>query len=108
MDKTRMQTKEHCNRSLLWPQEKSKQELVKSIYNCLETPVSLQMSENEVILGGDLNAKIEIDNNEIKQKQSRNRKLLQRMMESTGLQAIITKADIGSRTKVNRKNTNER
>ena len=66
------------------------------------------MSGNEVILGGDFNAKIEIDNNEIKQKQSRNGKLLQRMIENTGLQAISTKADIGSWTKVNRKNTNEK
>ena len=90
------------------PQEKTKQELVKSIYNCLETQVSLQMSGNEVILGGDFNAKIEIDNNEIKQKQSRNGKLLQRMIENTGLQAISTKADIGSWTRVNRKNTNEK
>ena len=90
------------------PQEKTKQELAKSIYNCLETQVSLQMSGNEIILGGDFNAKIEIDNNEIKQKQSRNGKLLQRMIENTGLQAISTKADIGSWTRVNRKNTNEK
>ena len=90
------------------PQEKkNKQELVKSIYNCLETQVSLQMSHNEVIMGGDFNAKTEINNNEIKQKQSRNGKLLQRMMENTGLQAISTKADIGTWTRVNRKNTNE-
>ena len=105
MDKTRMQTKEHVIGVFYGPQEKNKQELVKSIYNCLETQVSLQMSSNEVILGGDFNAKIEINNNEIKQKQSRKGKLLQRMIENTGLQ---TKADIGSWRRVNRKNTNEK
>ena len=90
------------------PREKNKEELVKCIYYCLETQVSLQMSDNEVILRGDFNAKIEIDNNEIKQKQSRNGKLLQSIMKNTGLQAISTKAKIGSWTRVSRKITNEK
>ena len=90
------------------PREKNKEELVKCIYYCLETQISLQMSDNEVILRGDFNAKIEIDNNEIKQKQSRNGKLLQSIMKNTGLQAISTKAKIGSWTRVSRKITNEK
>ena len=49
-------------------QGKSRQDHAKGIYNYLETQVSIQMRDNEVILGWDLNAKLEITNNETKQK----------------------------------------
>ena len=60
MDKIGMQTKEHSYKSLLWtPWKKIKKEQAKLIYHSLENQVSLLMKHNEIILGGDFNAKLE-------------------------------------------------
>ena len=65
------------------------------------------MEDNEVILGGDFNAKLEIDSKEGNPKHSRNGRQLQQMMENTGLQEVSTNPDTGMWTRVNSKNTNK-
>ena len=59
LGKTSMQTKKYSNRRLLWPQEKERTEKVTEIYNHLETQMN-QPSQNEIILGEDFSAKLEL------------------------------------------------
>ena len=61
--------------------KKIKQEEAKLIYQSLENQVSVLKEDNEVILGGDFNPKLEIKTKEAMQRQSRNGKLLQQLIE---------------------------
>ena len=67
------------------------------------------MKHGDIILIGDFNAKLEIEkDNKIIQQQSGNGKRLQRTINNTGLHPITTEANIGTWTRVNRHNTNEK
>ena len=90
------------------PQEKIKLEEAKLIYQSLENQISLLKESNEVILGGDFNAKLEINTKEAKQKQSRNGKMLQQLIENTDLITASTNPDIGMWTRANRKKETEK
>ena len=90
------------------PQEKIKLEEAKLIYQSLENQISLLKENNEVIIGGDFNAKLEINTKEAKQKQSRNGKMLQQLIENTDLITVSTSPDIGIWTRANRKKDTEK
>ena len=67
MDQTRMQTKKYSHRRILWTIEKINLEEAKMIYQSLENQISLLKENIEVILGGDFNAKQEINTKKAKQ-----------------------------------------
>ena len=90
------------------PQENKATEKVREIYSNLETQIKQKSKDNNIILGGDFNAKLQVENNYHKQTQSRNGKSLQEMLDNTQLIPITTKADYGFYTRVNRNNPNEK
>ena len=67
------------------PQENEKIEKVKDIYHTLETQINQKIKTNEIILGGDFNAKLEINNEKGKQTISRNGKIMQEVIDNTNL-----------------------
>jgi len=62
----------------------------------------------DVILMGDFNAKLEINKANCKQKESRNGKLMNKMMEETNTKAVTLESDKGIWTRVKRKDETER
>ena len=56
-------------------------------------------AENEMILGGDFNAKLKIEKQTEKQEQSRNGKILQELINRKDLDPITTKANLGTWTR---------
>ena len=90
------------------PQENVTTEKVRDIYNNLETQINTKRKNNEVILGGDFNAKLHVIKDGQTQTQSRNGKILQHLIDNTQLTPITTKADYGFYTRVNRNNPNEK
>ena len=88
------------------PQENSPNEEVQTQYANISTQVNKFKTRGHVILMGDFNAKLEID--DINQSQSRNGKYLKRTIEDTGTTAVSLKASKGIWTRVNRKNNRER
>ena len=61
-----------------------------------------------IILTGDFNAKLKINNDNTQQNESRNGQLLQELITDTNLIPISLKADRGIWTRVNRNNPNEK
>ena len=90
------------------PQEKVSEEEAERQYSQLTTQISQLHKKGEVILVGDFNAKLEINNDIVKQKISRNGKYMHRMLKETGMTPKSLEADIGNWTRVKRKDTNER
>ena len=90
------------------PQEKVSEEEAERQYSQLTTQITKLKKRGEVLLVGDFNAKLEINNNIVKQKISRNGKYMQRMLEQTSMIPKSLEADIGHWTRVKRKDTNER
>ena len=89
------------------PQEKEKLEKVTEIYNNLETQINQLNQSNEIILGGDFNAKLELTHKIGVQTLSRNGKLLKTMIDNTRLTPTSTEADTGFWTRVNRNKPSE-
>ena len=81
------------------PQENEKLEKTKEIYEKLENQITQKLMENEMILGGDFNAKLKIEKQTEKQKQSRNGKILQELINRKDLDPITTKANLGTWTR---------
>ena len=90
------------------PQENVATEKIREIYNNLETQINTKRKNNEIILGGDFNAKLHVIKDGQTQKQSRNGKILQDLIDNTQLTPITTKADYGFYTRVNRNDPNEK
>ena len=63
------------------PQKSEKVEITREIYEKLENQMTQQLAENEMILGGDFNAKLKIEAQKEKQEQSRNGKILQELIQ---------------------------
>ena len=81
------------------PQENEKVEKTKEIFEKLENQITQKLTENELIIGGDFNAKLEINKPTEKQEQSRNGKILQDLITKKDLDPISIKADIGTWTR---------
>ena len=81
------------------PQENEKVEKTKEIFEKLENQITQKLTENELIIGGDFNAKLEIIKPTEKQEQSRNGKILQDLITKKDLDPISKKADIGTWTR---------
>ena len=81
------------------PQENEKVEKNKEIFEKLENQITQNLTENELIIGGDFNAKLEINKPTEKQEQSRNGKILQDLITKKDLDPISIKADIGTWTR---------
>ena len=89
-------------------QENEKKEIVEREYSQLTTQIIKLKQQGPVVLTGDFNAKIEINKGVTQQSTSRNGKLLNDLIAATDLVPISTKAESGTWTRVNRKNTEEK
>ena len=90
------------------PQENEKIEKVTEIYKNLETQILQKQKKHEIILGGDFNAKLKIDQPTTQQSESRNGEILEKLLHRTELAPINTNADQGRWTRVNRKKQEEK
>ena len=90
-------------------QETAIKEEVEYQFQELTTLTNRMQQKGEVIIMGDLNAKVEINSHECKQKESRNGNILQEYIRQTNT-IILNKTENhqGTWTRVNRKNNNER
>ena len=61
--------------------------------------MSQKLAEDEIILGGDFNAKQKIETQKEKQEQSRDGKVLKKLINEKDLDPITTRADDGTWTK---------
>lgn len=90
-------------------QEAEKREIVENEYSTLTTNIIRHQNKGPVIIIGDFNAKLKVDNQGTTiQEESNNGKLLQQMMDNTGLKPVSTKPNIGLWTRVNRNKTEEK
>ena len=90
-------------------QENEKLETVEREFSLLTTQIIRLKQDGHIILAGDFNAKIEInDKNQTIQNQSRNGRLLKQTMEMTQTTPITTESNWGKWTRVNRHKTEER
>ena len=90
------------------PQEKCSNEEADRQFSQITTQVNKLKKQGEIVLVGDFNAKIEIDNKVVKQNQSKNGKYMQLMLDQTNLTPVSTEATIGNWTRIKRKDTNEK
>ena len=90
------------------PQEKCSDEESERQYSQITSQINKLSKQGEVILVGDFNAKLEVNNQCVQQNQSRNGKNMQRMLDETSMKPISLEATIGHWTRVNRKDTSER
>ena len=90
------------------PQEKCSNEEADRQFSQITTQVNKLKKQGEIVLMGDFNAKLEINNSIVQQSQSKNGKYMQNMLEETNLIPISTNATLGHWTRVKRKDTNEK
>ena len=90
------------------PQENDCVAKVKEIYAALNNQITHKAENNEIILAGDFNAKIAIATKNCKQRESRNGKLLQKIITDNNMTVANLKADAGIWTRVNRKKSEEK
>ena len=122
---TRTQDIEDQNQEIIWtqikngtkkihigtyysPQESATLETIEREYSQLTTQINKLKETGSIILTGDFNAKLEINNSKAHQKESRNGKHLKELIHETNLTPISTSASYGNWTRVNRNNTQER
>ena len=77
------------------PQENEKHEKVKEIYEKFENQIKQKSKNNEIIIGGDFNAKLAFDIDNTQQKESRNGKILQELTDRNNLEPITLNAEKG-------------
>ena len=77
------------------PQEKCSNEEAERQYAQLTAQINKLRAEGQIILMGDFNAKLTIENINIKQGQTRNGKLLEKMLDETQTTPVSLKADKG-------------
>jgi len=90
------------------PQENQPREEVERQYSQIETQIHKHKKDGRVILGGDFNAKLQINIGNIKQKESRNGEILRRMLNSTEMEPINLRSLTGLWTRENMKNPQEK
>ena len=90
-------------------QENCNMDVITEEYENLTGSISGKINgNNELLLLGDFNAKLEIVHNEVVQKQGRNGNL-QALLETTHMRAInISKSHVGTWTRINTRNANEK
>ena len=90
-------------------QESEMKEIVENEYSLLTTNTIRYLKKGHVIIAGDFNAKLNVKSKEkTVQEQSANGKIMQQMINTTGLTPVTTEPDIGTWTRVNRNKTEER
>ena len=89
-------------------QEQVPEEQIKEEFSKLTTQVNRLKQNGEVILTGDFNAKLEVNKDQVKKKQSRDRKIMAEFLQNTGLQPMSLEAMTGIWTIVNRNNQTEK
>ena len=77
------------------PQENEKHEKVKEFYEKFENQIKQKSKNNEIIIGGDFNAKLAFDIDNTQQKESRNGKILQELTDRNNLEPITLNAEKG-------------
>ena len=87
------------------PQENIKVETARNIYSNLETQIKQKSKDNEIAIGSDFNAKLQVHKDGHEQAKSRNGKILQEILDNTLLVPASTKANYGFYTRVNRNDT---
>ena len=93
---------------LYWPQKNENIEKVQEIYTALNNQINQQTEDNEVIMAGDFNAKLEVNRGDCVQTISRNGKILKDMIKENNLTPVNLTADYGIWTRENRQNTTEK
>ena len=88
------------------PQENKKLERVRGIFTNRDIQIKQKSKNNEVILEGDFNAKLQVNKDGQEQSQSRNGKVLQGMIDNTLLVPASTDATYGFYTRVDRGDKN--
>ena len=83
-------------------------ENAKDSFTALGHQIAPKAQNNEIIIAGDFNAKLQIDSNSCKQHISRNGKLLREIMDNNDLTPANLKSNHGIWTRVNRKNAEEK
>ena len=83
-------------------------ENAKDIFTALGHQIAQKAQNNEVIIAGDFNAKLQINSNSCKQHISRNGKLLREIMDNNDLTPANLKSNHGIWTRVNRKNAEQK
>ena len=89
-------------------QEKSGIDKVERQYEHLKTQVAMVSHKGKVVLAGDFNSKVQIDETYCKQSQSRNGKIMESFLQETGLEHVNTTSMTGVWTRVNRNNPEEK
>ena len=89
-------------------QEQAPEEQIREEFSKLTTQINKLKQNGEVILTGDFNAKLEVNNDQAKQNQSRNGKIMADFLKNTGHQPISLKANVGTWTRENRNNCMEK
>ena len=69
-------------------------------YSQITSQIIKLQKKGEIILVGDFNAKLEINNTIVRQEQSKNGEYMQRMLEETNMIPKSTQAGQGSREKI--------
>ena len=90
------------------PQENEKIEKVQEIYTALNNQINQQTEDNEVIIAGDFNAKLEVNRGDCVQTLSRNGKILKDIIKENNLTPVNLTADYGIWTRENRQNTTKK
>ena len=83
-------------------------ENAKGIFTAIGHQIAQKAQNNEVIIAGDFNAKLQINSNSCKQHTSRNGTLLREIMDNNDLTPANLKSNHGIWTRVNRKNAEEK
>ena len=89
-------------------QEHSPLEEIKAEFAQLTAQVINLKQRGEIILTGDFNAKLEINDGEITQHKSRNRTIMEEFIQNTGIDPISLKPQNGRWTRENRHNASEK
>ena len=89
-------------------QEQAPEEQIKEEFSKLTTQVKKLKQNGEVVLTGDFDAKLEVNKDQSKQKQSRNGKIMAGFLQKIGLQPMSLEANTGLWTGVNRNNHMEK
>ena len=90
------------------PQEKQNKDETEAQYAHLTTEIEQLKTKGKVILAGDFNAKLKVNQNNIQQEQSRNGKYLQDLIDQTNMKPVSINYPKTTWTRENRKNNEEK
>ena len=89
-------------------QENAKREEVENEFELLNSHINMLKNKGEVIIMGDFNAKLNIEENNVKQQMSANGKHLKNLIDMNKLETVTIKPDTTKWTRQNRNNTEEK